>query len=151
MLRILHPRLVSSPLLVLGVAAVAASAHPPSAQPLPARHAAAADTRFAAVEHDYVTYVLRQFPVVATYLGGAAFDPQLANVDGTLRDYAPAALLQEDARLAEFRARLAALAPARLSARRRIDRSVALAQIAFVLHLHQLRRPPAARARFLCR
>jgi uncharacterized protein (DUF885 family) len=133
---------VSSLLLVLGVAAVAASAHPPSAQPLPARHAtaAAADTRFAAVEHDYVTYVLRQFPVVATYLGGAAFDPQLANVDGTLRDYAPAALQQEDARLAEFRARFAALAPASLSARRRIDRSVALAQIAFVLHLHQLRR-----------
>ena len=121
MLRTLRPRLASLLLVVPGVASVAASAHPPSAQPLPARHVA--DTRFAAVEHDYVTYVLRQFPVVATYLGGAGFDPQLENVDGTLRDYSPAALQQEDTRLAEFRARFAALAPASLSARRRIDRN----------------------------
>ena len=116
----------------------AAAARPPAAQPLPARHAA--DASFAALEHEYVSYVLRQFPVVATYLGGAAFDAQLANVDGTLRDYAPGALEQEDARLAEFRARFSALAPAGLSARRRIDRSVALAQVAFLVHQHQVRR-----------
>ena len=91
------------------------------AQPLSVRHAG--DTRFAALEHEYVTYVLAQFPVVATYLGGAAYDPTLAAVDGKLRDYSAAALQQEDARLGEFRARFAALAPANLSARRRIDRS----------------------------
>ena len=115
-----------------------ATARPPAAQPLAAWHAA--DERFAAVEHDYVTYVLRQFPVVATYLGGGAFDPRLANVDGTLRDYSPQALQKEDARLSEFRARFSALAPAGLSARRRIDRSVALAEIAFLLREHQVRR-----------
>src|SRR5215469_4162386 len=118
--------------------AAAALASPPSAQPLPARHTA--DAHFASLEHEYVTYVLGRYPVVATYLGGSAFDPQLAGVDGTLRDYSAEALQSEDARLAEFRARFSALAPAALSARRRIDRSVALAQIAFMVHLHQARR-----------
>jgi uncharacterized protein (DUF885 family) len=115
-----------------------AGAVAPKAQPVPARQSA--DGRFAAVEHEYVTYILQQFPVVATYLGGAAFDSRLEHVDGRLRDYAPQALQAEDARLNEFRARFAALAPARLSARRRIDRSVALAEIAFLLHEHQVRR-----------
>jgi uncharacterized protein (DUF885 family) len=118
--------------------AAAALASPPSAQPLPARHTA--DAHFASLEHEYVTYFLGRYPVVATYLGGSAFDPQLARVDGTLRDYSAEGLQREDARLAEFRARFSALAPATLSARRRIDRSVALAQIAFLLHQHQVRR-----------
>ncbi|HEY8052225.1 MAG TPA: DUF885 domain-containing protein [Steroidobacteraceae bacterium] len=128
-------------LCALGVAflgAMNAAASPPTAQPLPVRHRA--DARFAVVEHEYVTYILRRFPVVATYLGGDAFDPQLASVDGTLRDYSPAGLVREDARLAEFRARFSALAPVSLSARRRIDRSVALAQIAFLMHQHLVRR-----------
>ena len=124
-------------LLALGLAATA-QGRPPVAQPMPVAHTG--DARFAAVEHQYVTYVLAQFPVVATYLGGAAFDPSLAGVDGTLRDYSAAALLQEDARLAEYRASFAAIAPATLSARRRIDRAVALAQIAFLLREHQVRR-----------
>jgi uncharacterized protein (DUF885 family) len=125
-------------LVTAGLAATAAPARPPAAQPVPARHPA--DARFAVLEREYVLYVLQQFPVVATYLGGAAFDPQLARVDGTLRDYSPEALQKEDARLAEFRARFAALAPAGLSGRRRIDRSVALAEIAFLVHQHEVRR-----------
>jgi len=125
-------------LVTMALAAVCARAQPPAAQPLPVRHVA--DDRFAVVEHEYVTYVLRQFPVVATYLGGAAFDPQLADVDGTLRDYSPEALRAEDTQLTQFRVRFAALAPASLSARRRIDRSVALAEISFLVHLHQVRR-----------
>src|SRR5579863_7153756 len=116
----------------------AARSAPPVAQPVPVRQTA--DARFAVLEHQYVTYLLWQFPVVATYLGGSAFDPALARVDGTLRDYSPEALQREDVRLSEFRARFAALAPARLSARRRIDRSVALAEIAFLLHQHGVRR-----------
>jgi uncharacterized protein (DUF885 family) len=119
------------------LAAASAGARPPAAQPVPARHTA--DARFAQVEHEYVTWFLHQFPVVATYLGGSAFDAQLADVDGTLRDYSPEALQKEDVRLAEFRARFAALAPAGLSARRRVDRSVALAEITFLLHEHQVR------------
>ncbi len=125
-------------LCALALIAVPVAAEPPAAQPVQVRHAG--DGRFALVEHEYVTFVLQQFPVVASYLGGAAFDPHLAGIDGMLRNYAPEALQKEDARLAEFRARFAALAPAGLSARRRIDRSVALAQIAFLVHQHQVRR-----------
>ncbi len=124
-------------LLALAMGA-GAGARPPVAQPVPMHHTG--DARFATVEHEYVTYVLGQFPVVATYLGGAAFDPSLAGVDATLRDYSPAALESEDARLGAFRAQFSVIAPATLSARRRIDRSVALAQIAFLLREHQQRR-----------
>ncbi len=130
--------LLPGALTLIALGAASALARPPAAQPLPVRHAG--DGAFAALEHEYVTYMLREFPVVATYLGGATFDPQLADIDGMLRDYSPEALQKENARLGEFRARFAALAPATLSARRRVDRSVALAQIAFLVHQHEVRR-----------
>src|SRR5205807_2109069 len=130
--------LLPGALTLIALGAASALARPPAAQPLPVRHAG--DGAFAALEHEYVTYMLREFPVVATYLGGATFDPQLADIDGMLRDYSPEALQKEGARLGEFRARFAALAPATLSARRRVDRSVALAQIAFLVHQHEVRR-----------
>lgn len=128
----------------LGLAGVAlypapalAQARAPVAQPLPAGHSL--DGRFAALEHEYVVYCLERFPVVATYLGGAAFDPQLAAIDGRLRDYSMQAIREEDTRLVRLRMRFAALAPAGLSPRRRIDRSVALAEIAFLLREHTMR------------
>ena len=130
-------RVAATALVALAVAA-SAVAGPPVAQPVPARHSA--DASFARLEHEYVTYMLERFPVVATYLGGARFDPHLAEIDGRLRDYSATALQQEDAALSALRARFVALAPARLSPRRRIDRSVALAQIAFLIHEHQVRR-----------
>lgn len=99
----------------------------------------AGEARFAALEHQYVVYVLGHFPVVATYLGGAAFDPTLADVDGKLRDYSPAALLREQAALSEFRGKFMALAPEQLSDGRRIDRTVAIAQIDFMLHEQRVR------------
>jgi uncharacterized protein (DUF885 family) len=124
---------------VLAVSGISnAPAQPPVAQPVAARRGD--DQKFASVEHEYVTYILAEFPVVATYLGGAAFDPSLAAIDGMLRDYSAAALQKEDARLNEFRTRFAALPPASLSSRRRIDRSVALAEINFLLHQHEVRR-----------
>jgi uncharacterized protein (DUF885 family) len=134
-------------LLALGAGSVRVPAQVPA--PLPRPRAPVAqplqkrpweDARFAQVEHDYLVYFLGRFPVVATYLGAAALDPQLAGVDGRLRDYSPEAIRTEDAQLAEFRTRFARLAPAGLSPRRRIDRSVALAEIAFLEHLHTVRR-----------
>jgi uncharacterized protein (DUF885 family) len=130
-------------------AQVAPPASPPALPPVSRPRAPVAqpvqkrpweDARFAQVEHDYVVYFFERFPVVATYLGGAAFDDQLAGVDGRLRDYSPEAIRAEDAQLAEFRARFVRLAPAGLSPRRRIDRSVALAEIAFLEHQHTVRR-----------
>ena len=100
---------------------------------------AVAELQFAALEHGYVSYFLSRFPVVATYLGGSEFDPALADIDGKLRDHSPQALEQEDARLRAFRDRFTALDPAVLSARRRIDRQVARAEIEFLLHQHQVR------------
>jgi hypothetical protein len=51
------------------------------------------DGRFSALEHEYAVYFLSRFPVVATYLGGSAFDPALAGIDGKLRKHSPQALI----------------------------------------------------------
>ena len=96
-----------------------------------------ADARFAVLEHAYVLYSMSRFPVMATYLGGSAFDPALGEVDGLLRDYSPAAIAAEDQHLRELRTQFAQAEPRRLSARRRIDRTVVLAQIEFLLHQHE--------------
>ncbi len=123
------------------VMASAASVPPalPRTPPRPPPHAVPdADTRFTALEHTYVMFSLRRFPVVATYLGGAAFDPSLAEVDGTLRDASPAAILAEDQQLRAMRNQFQLAEPRRLSARRRIDRLVAMAQIDFLLHQHEV-------------
>ena len=111
----------------------------PTAPPAPPA-AVNVEAQFGTLEHDYVVYMMSRFPVVATYLGGSAFDPSLAHIDGKLRDYSPEALQAEDARLSDFRERFTALDAAQLSSRRRIDRSVALAEIGFLLHQHQVRR-----------
>src|SRR5450755_1666309 len=109
------------------------SASTPSAAP-------AAEPSFGKLEHEYVVYFMSRFPVVATYLGGSAFDPALADIDGKLRDYSAEALTAEDSRLSEFRRQFDTLDPGSLTARRRIDRSVAMAQIDFLLHQHQVLR-----------
>jgi uncharacterized protein (DUF885 family) len=112
--------------------------------PKPASQVAASrpdpEQQFTTLEHRYVVFVLGRFPVVSTYLGGSEFDPALADNDGRLRDYSPEALNEEDARLGEFREQFTALEPDGLSARRRIDRNVALAEIEFLLHQHQVLR-----------
>ena len=111
-----------------------------NAAPQGPRVESAADARFATLEHAYVVYTMSRFPVMATYLGGSAFDPRLADVDGTLRDYSPAAIAAEDQHLRELRTQFAQAEPRHLSARRRIDRLVALAQIEFLLHQHEVLR-----------
>ncbi len=127
--------------VTLTLLAACGSRSPSPSQPAaPATATAAADASFGTLEHEYVVYFLERFPVVATYLGGSSFDAALADIDGKLRDYTPAALKEEDARLRQLEERLAALDDAGLSARRRIDRSVALAQIEFLLREHEVRR-----------
>jgi uncharacterized protein (DUF885 family) len=121
--------------LLVGLLAAAANV---AAAPTEAE--SAGDAHFATLEHAYVVYSMSRFPVMATYLGGSAFDPQLADVDGTLRDYSPAAIAAEDQHLRELRTQFAQAEPRRLSARRRIDRLVALAQIEFLLHQHEVLR-----------
>lgn len=119
--------------LLLAIALAPAYGAPPLVRP-----ESEADVRFATLEHAYVTYSMSHFPVVATYLGGSAFDPSLGQVDGTLRNYSPAALIAEDQHLRQLRTQFAQAEPRRLSSRRRIDRLVALAQIDFLLHEHEV-------------
>ena len=98
------------------------------------------EQQFAALERRYVIFVLKRYPVVSTYLGGSEFDPGLADNDGRLRDASVDALKDEDTRLSEFREQFTGLEPNTLSPRRRIDRNVALAEIEFLLHQHQVLR-----------
>lgn len=119
---------------------------PESVQPPPksGRPASASepplDAPFTLLEREYVVYFLRRFPVVATYLGGSTFDAALAEVDGALRDFSPSALAEEDAKLGQFKDLFLACDDTKLNPRQRIDRRVALAQIEFLLHQHQIRR-----------
>lgn len=106
----------------------------------PAAAAGAGDAAFSTVEQEYVVYFLQRFPVVATYLGGSGFSSSLSDIDGKLRDYSAAALKDEDAQFQQFKHRFTELKEADLSPRRRIDKSVALAQIEFLLRQHQTRR-----------
>src|SRR6266542_3646659 len=98
------------------------------------------DTAFKKVHDDYVVEFLRRNPTVNTYLGGAGLDPKLRNVDGALRDHSAAALQEEDRWLSTVKQSLEAINAGALSPAQRINRDVALAQINFLLHQHQVRR-----------
>ena len=110
------------------------------APPAPENKTLSADEQFSQLEREYAVYFMSRFPVVATYLGGSAFDSSLAGIDGKLRDYSAAAIAEEDKRWNDFKERFTALDEKSLSARRQIDRTVALAQIEFLLHEHQVRK-----------
>jgi Uncharacterized protein conserved in bacteria len=91
--------------------------------------------------HDaYVIEFLRHNPSVNTYLGGVGLDLSLRDVDGKLRDHSQEALDIENRWLADTEAAMTATDPVTLSAQHRIDREVALAQIRFQRHLHQVRK-----------
>jgi uncharacterized protein (DUF885 family) len=98
------------------------------------------DAAFKAAHDKYVVEFLRRNPTVNTYLGGGGLDPSLKEVDGRLRDHSAAALAEEDKWLADSQKAFQGIDPAGLSPVRRIDRDVALAQIAFLLRQHQTRR-----------
>lgn len=88
----------------------------------------------------YVVGFLSRNPSVNTYLGGAGLDPSLRDIDGRLRDHSPQGLEREDQWLADRQRAIEAIEPSTLSPQGRIDRDVALAQIRYQLHLHQVRR-----------
>ncbi|MBA3240821.1 MAG: DUF885 domain-containing protein [Acidobacteria bacterium] len=98
------------------------------------------DQAFKALHDKYVVEFLRRNPTVNTYLGGAGLDPSLRDTDGRLRDHSAAALAEEDRWLTDAQKSFEGVDAAALSPTRRIDREVALAQIRFQLHQHQVRR-----------
>ena len=99
-----------------------------------------ADAEFKDTVNQYTVEFLRRNPTVNTYLGGAGLNASLRDVDGTLRDHSASALQQEDQWLTQTQSKIQAFAPESLSSSARVDRNVALAQIAFQLRLHQVRR-----------
>ncbi len=129
-------RTLTALLLATCVAASACGGNTPAASAPPAD---AGDAALKTALHGYVVELLRRYPTMNTYLGGGGLDPSLRDVDGTLRDYSAAAIDQEDHWLADASKSIAAVDPAALSGGSRIDREVALAQIQFLLHQHQVR------------
>ena len=88
----------------------------------------------------YVVEFLRRNPTTNTYLGGVGLNPALRDVDGTLRDVSPHAIEEEDRWLAGVARELGAVDADALTPAVLIDRDVAVAQIRFLLHQHQVRR-----------
>ena len=98
------------------------------------------DSGFKSLNDRYVVEFLRRFPVVNTYLGGAGLDPSLKDADGQLRDYSTQAIQAEDIWLKSVKSDFEGIDPKSLSESKAIDRSVALAQIEFLLHQHSVRK-----------
>ena len=98
------------------------------------------DKDFKKLHDAYVIEFLKRNPTVNTYLGGAGLDPSLKEVDGMLRDHSAAGLEAEDRWLGDAQKSFEGINAEALSPSLRIDREVALAQIRFLLHQHQVRR-----------
>jgi uncharacterized protein (DUF885 family) len=98
------------------------------------------DADFKKIHDQYVVEFLRRNPTVNTYLGGAGLDPTLKEVEAKLRDHSTSALQQEDRWLSDTQKALEGTNPTSLSAANRINREVAVAQVNFLLHQHQVRR-----------
>jgi uncharacterized protein (DUF885 family) len=89
---------------------------------------------FAQLRDRYFVRVLGLNPVTATYLGGDAYSRALRQVNGTLRDYRPAALRAERAFYWEIKTALDAMDPRTLAPEEAIDHAVLGAQLNFIIH-----------------
>ncbi len=124
-------------IMMLVCAAACVQQAPPQQTAVPA---ASNDQTFKTAHDAYVREFLRRNPTVNTYLGGGGLDPALREVDGTLRDHSAAALEAEDRWLGDAQKTFEGIAPDTLAPAQRINREVALAQIKFLLHQHQVRK-----------
>ncbi|HEX7175336.1 MAG TPA: DUF885 domain-containing protein [Pyrinomonadaceae bacterium] len=102
--------------------------------------AGSGDAAFKEMHDNYVVNFLRRNPTVNTYLGGAGLDPSLSEADGRMRDHSPEALREEDRWLERALQQFERTDARTLSPARRIDREVAIAQLRFLIHQHQVRR-----------
>ena len=82
----------------------------------------------------YFLRVLELNPVTSTYLGGDGWSSALADANGRLRDYRPAALADELTFYRGIQRELAAITRDSLSQHDRTDYDVLNAQLAFMLH-----------------
>ena len=77
---------------------------------------------------------LDRYPVISTFLGGDGWDPELADVNGRLRDVSPAAIAAELEVYRTIETELGTVDPAGLDAEGRVDASLLKAQLAFLVH-----------------
>ena len=119
---------------MFGVLRHVAACRSPDAEP-----AGYSDT-FIQLRDRYFLRVLELNPVTATYLGGDGYDPSLAEINGKLRDFSPAAIAAELAAFREIEQAMAGLAPAAEGSPERVDRSVMSAQLAFLVRQYGDRR-----------
>jgi uncharacterized protein (DUF885 family) len=77
---------------------------------------------------------LDRYPVISTFLGGDGWDPELAEVNGRLRDVSPAAIAAELEVYRTIETELGTVDPAGLDAEGRVDASLLKAQLAFLVH-----------------
>ena len=94
---------------------------------------------FSQLRDRYFLEAMRLNPVTATYLGGDGYSPALADINGALRDYSPAALAREAAFYRQILATDRAIDPASLSGQERIDQQMLRAQAGYMLHLLERR------------
>lgn len=123
--------------LAVSLAATSACGSPSGTRSL--GNAGAGDPLIKQILSKYVVEMLRRYPTMNTYLGGAGLDPSLKAVDGTLRDYSPAAIAEEDRWLAITARELGSVSIDALTNATLIDRDVAIAQIRFLIRQHQTR------------
>lgn len=90
---------------------------------------------FRALRDRYFVRTLTYNPVTATYLGGDAYDPALADVNARLRDYRASALASELSFYRETADALRTLSPAPAGSTEAVDRAVLAAQLAFLVRL----------------
>ena len=121
--------------LAAAAASLAATACAPHPVLAPSAPLSENDRRFVTVRDRYFIKVLELYPVVSTYLGGDGTSPLLANVNGRLRDWSPAAIESEVGFLKAVRSDLVSIDAASLAAGNRIDHAVVSAQVAYSLKM----------------
>ncbi len=89
---------------------------------------------FSELRDRYFLRVLQLNPVTSTYLGGDGYSPELAGVNGRLRDYRPAALTDEVGFYRSVQRQLMGIPHAALTPAERIDAGVMGAQLEFMIH-----------------
>jgi uncharacterized protein (DUF885 family) len=99
-----------------------------------------ADRQFFALRDRYFLKAMERNPVTATYLGGDAYDPSLAGINGRLRDWSDTAVAAELKDHQAFEAERLAIEPGTLSPQARIDHAVLGAQLAFLMRQAEQRR-----------
>ena len=105
-----------------------------TAPPAPAPITPLPATDFPGMRDRFFIFHLQRNPVTSTYIGGDGYSPELANINGALRDFSPTALDAEVKFYRDMRANLARIPSVNLSPTDLIDYRLMNAQLGFLIH-----------------